>query len=155
MSLVDIANAFIQSGRLLRQSGRLFVEMPRGDLLLGVPEGSLIELLAPAYGLNDAPACFNRELVACLTSTGWEPLSTEPCCFVLREPPSQSPSKKAGAGSSDLISANHSPNTTDLSQAVNLAGLILLHVDDVLMAGRGEWYRSRVAALKNRFEIGS
>ena len=83
VSLLDIANAFIQGTRLSQPKGKLFVEAPR-DGLPGVAPGSLIELVRPIYGLNDAPMAWNRELCDFLVSQGWVPLECDSCFMVLR-----------------------------------------------------------------------
>jgi len=51
----DLHNAFMQSERLVRPSGRLYCQQPRGGLP-GLHPDQLIEILAGAYGLGDAPA---------------------------------------------------------------------------------------------------
>eukprot|EP00959_Pyramimonas_sp_CCMP1952_P418327 8763573-Pyramimonas_sp.AAC.1 len=48
----DLKNAFCQSGKLQRPWGRAFVEPCDG---LRLPPGSTMELIAPVYGLDDAP----------------------------------------------------------------------------------------------------
>ena len=52
MEAADAKNAFCQSDRLVRARGSIFVESTDG---LGLDPGQLIELVAPVYGLNDAP----------------------------------------------------------------------------------------------------
>ena len=51
----DLRNAFMQSDWLQRPSGRLFCKQPSGGLP-GKDPKQLIEILAGAYGLGDAPA---------------------------------------------------------------------------------------------------
>eukprot|EP00959_Pyramimonas_sp_CCMP1952_P370082 7750832-Pyramimonas_sp.AAC.1 len=78
----DLKNAFCQSNKLSRSRGRIFVEPCEG---LDLPAGSLIELLAPVYGLDDAPLAlhtttsefFQKEL-------GYGKSRLEPCWFYER-----------------------------------------------------------------------
>ena len=57
LSIADLKNACCQSNSLDRSAGPLFVEPCEG---LDLPSGSLIQLVAPVYGLNDAPLRWHR-----------------------------------------------------------------------------------------------
>ena len=81
-ALGDLKNAFMQSDRLLRNSGRLFCRPP-AEGLPGVTEGQLIEILAGAYGLGDAPAHWRRSLLRVLRDLGYEQSAMDPCTFKL------------------------------------------------------------------------
>ena len=61
LSIADLKNAFCQSDSLDRSAGPLFVEPCEG---LDLPSGSLVQLVAPVYGLNDAPLRWHRTLTA-------------------------------------------------------------------------------------------
>jgi hypothetical protein len=65
-------------------------------------------------------------------SDGWKPCETDPCVFTLRAP------GDATAGKSSLP-----------------IGLILLHVDDLLCAGDGDYFFERLRTLHSRFDVGS
>eukprot|EP00959_Pyramimonas_sp_CCMP1952_P174773 3652653-Pyramimonas_sp.AAC.1 len=52
LEVADAKNAFCQSNRLSRPRGQIFCEPCQG---LNLAPGELIELIAPVYGLNDAP----------------------------------------------------------------------------------------------------
>ena len=52
LSIADLENASCQTDSLDRSAGPLFVEPCEG---LDLPSGSLIQLIAPVYGLNDLP----------------------------------------------------------------------------------------------------
>ena len=68
LSIADLKNAFCQSDSLDRSAGPLFVEPCEG---LDLPPGSLIQLVAPVYGLNDAPLRWHRTLTAWLIKQGY------------------------------------------------------------------------------------
>ena len=79
LSIADLRNAFCQSDSLDRSAGPLFVEPCEG---LDLPSGSLIQLVAPEYGLNDAPLRWHRTLTAWLTKQGYRKSLLEPCLCV-------------------------------------------------------------------------
>ena len=79
LSIADLKNAFCQSDSLDRSAGPLFVEPCEG---LDLPPGSLIQLIAPVYGLNDAPLRWHRTLTAWLIKQGYRKSLLEPCLYV-------------------------------------------------------------------------
>ena len=76
----DLKNAFMQSDRLVRPEGRIFCRQPRGGLP-GLNPAQLIEILAGAYGLGDAPAHWRRSLRKVLLELGYVQSSMDPCLF--------------------------------------------------------------------------
>ncbi|CAK9096660.1 Retrovirus-related Pol polyprotein from transposon RE1 (Retro element 1) (AtRE1) [Includes: Protease RE1 [Durusdinium trenchii] len=76
----DLRNAFMQSDSLVREEGRLFCRQPRGGLPNMVP-GQLIEILAGAYGLGDAPAHWRKSLKKVLLQIGYIQSEMDPCSF--------------------------------------------------------------------------
>ena len=79
LSIADLKNTFCQSDSLDRSAGPLFVEPCEG---LDLPPGSLIQLIAPVYGLNDAPLRWHRTLTAWLIKQGYRKSLLEPCLYV-------------------------------------------------------------------------
>ena len=49
---------------------------------LDLPPGSLIQFIAPVYGLNDAPFRWHRTLTAWLIKQGYRKSLLEPCLYV-------------------------------------------------------------------------
>jgi len=82
LEVADAKNAFCQSNRLSRPAGAIFCEPCQG---LQLAPGELVELVAPVYGLNDAPLLWHRTLTEHLVSIGYEKSLLEPCLWVLRE----------------------------------------------------------------------
>ena len=82
LEIADAKNAFCQSDRLDRPKGSIFVEPCEG---LGLESGSLIELVAPVYGLNDAPILWHRTLTEWLVGQGYRKSLVEPCLYVKHE----------------------------------------------------------------------
>ena len=66
----DVRNAFCQAKKLRRARGKIYVEPCKG---VPVPPGSLIELVAPVYGLDDAPLLWHETLIEFFQSQGLEP----------------------------------------------------------------------------------
>lgn len=143
LSLLDIANAFCQGGTLKRERSKIFVEMPKEETLPGVPPGSIIELIVPAYGLNDAPALWHRKLRSFLLSEGWKPLSTDSCCFVVRKRDDTTP----------LTTTSY--KYINILVTEDIEGLIMLHVDDMVIAGKGLRYSQKVKNLQFNFQMGA
>ncbi|CAK8996137.1 Retrovirus-related Pol polyprotein from transposon RE1 (Retro element 1) (AtRE1) [Includes: Protease RE1 [Durusdinium trenchii] len=76
----DLKNAFMQSDKLVREEGRLFCKQPRGGLP-GMSPGQLIEILAGAYGLGDAPAHWRKSLRKVTLEIGYVQSAMDPCTF--------------------------------------------------------------------------
>ncbi len=81
VSLTDISNAFCQSNKLDRPDGPLFVKPCSG---LNIPEDSLIELVVPVYGLNDAPIRWHHTLLQFFEELGFKRSLLEPCWLTKR-----------------------------------------------------------------------
>ena len=76
LSISDLKNGFCQSNSLDRSAGPLYVEPCEG---LNLPPGSLIQLVSPVHGLNDAPLRWHRTLTAWLIKQGYWKSLLEPC----------------------------------------------------------------------------
>ena len=77
----DIRNAFGQSDKLDRPTGDIWVEPCQG---LNLPSGSWIKLIAPVYGLDDAPLRWHKTLLNFFFSLGFERSLLEPCWLIKR-----------------------------------------------------------------------
>ena len=126
LSIADLKNAFCQSDSLDRCAGPLFVEPCEG---LDLPSGPLIQLIAPVYGLNDAPLRWHRTLTAWLIKQGYRKSLLEPCLYVHYAP----------CGSVD--------------------GLILIEVDDLAIGTKrmqeaafrfGKWEKREASLIRQR-----
>eukprot|EP00974_Lingulodinium_polyedra_P050973 4902962-Lingulodinium_polyedra.AAC.1 len=78
LELADVKNAFCQGDRLVRQAGAIYCEPCEG---LDLPPGSLIELVAPVYGLNDAPLLWHRSLTSWMQEQGFRKSLLDPCLW--------------------------------------------------------------------------
>ncbi|CAK8987801.1 Retrovirus-related Pol polyprotein from transposon RE1 (Retro element 1) (AtRE1) [Includes: Protease RE1 [Durusdinium trenchii] len=76
----DLRNVFMQSDKLVRKAGRLFCRQPKGGLP-GLEPSQLIEILAGAYGLGDAPAHWRKSLKKVLFQCGFTQSILDPCVF--------------------------------------------------------------------------
>ena len=81
VSFLDIKNAFCQANKLDRPQGRIFARPCEG---IDVPEGCLIEIVAPIYGLDDSPLRWHRTLLAFFEDLGFTRSLLEPCWMVKR-----------------------------------------------------------------------
>ena len=118
LSIADLKNAFCQSNSLDRTGNPLCVEPCEGQNL---PPGSLMQLVAPVYGLNDAPLRWHRTLTAWLIKQGYRKSLLEPCLHA---------HYAAGGG---------------------VDGLILIEVDDLAIAPRENGRRNFNRGSKSRF----
>ena len=82
MLFADVKSAFCQSDPLERPQGPLYTEPCDG---LGLPAGSLIELVAPVYGLDDAPIRWHHTVLQYLYSLGFQRSLFEACWLTLRQ----------------------------------------------------------------------
>ena len=76
----DIEGAFLRGQDLRRDRGELYVEMPRGGVP-GVPEGTLVRLVKPVYGLMDAPRAWWLALTRTLEKMGMKQSKLDPCVY--------------------------------------------------------------------------
>ena len=83
-SVGDLRNAFCQSEALHRKEGRLFARQPEGGLK-GLEADQLLEIVAGAYGLNDAPAHWRRSLKKALVQLGFEQSALDPTLFLFKK----------------------------------------------------------------------
>ncbi|CAK0871511.1 unnamed protein product, partial [Prorocentrum cordatum] len=121
LNIADAKNAFCPSEKLKRPSGAIFVEPCQG---LPLSADQLIELVAPVYGLNDAPLLWHRTLTEYLATLGFQKSMLEPCLWLKRD--------RWGA----------------------LEGLILIEVDDLIVAGTKEIVPGLRKSLTSRFHFG-
>ena len=68
----------------MHKGGRLFARQPEGGLK-GLESGQLLEIVAGAYGLNDAPAHWRRSLKKALMQLGYEQSVLDPTLFLLKK----------------------------------------------------------------------
>ena len=118
----DVKAAFAQADRLVRPRGRLFVEPCDGTPL---ERGDLIELVAPVYGLDDAPLRWFETIGQHLRRLGFIRSLLDPCVF------------------------------TKYDEKGELEAVVLVEVDDFLIACRTEeiqkWIQEK---LCSRFKFG-
>ena len=121
VELGDVTGAFLESAELSRQGGKLFLRQPSGGLP-GVQPQQLLEIRLPLYGLNDSPKRWFLEVSNFLRNIGWKSSALDECVFIFLGPDSKV-----------------------------LAGILCLHVDDLLLGGCGTANRQTVNALRSRF----
>lgn len=82
VNYADVQQAFCQSEPLDRPQGDLYVQACDG---LGLPRDALIKLIAPVYGLDDAPIRWHCTLLKFFKQLGFERSLLESCWLVKRE----------------------------------------------------------------------
>ena len=127
----DCSNAFCQGDKLNRKKGKLYASACEG---LGLDSRQVIELVVPVYGLGDAPVRWRRTICLFLYEQGWRPSFLEPCMWVLRN--------------------SKTSTSADGKSFHELMGIILIEVDDLLLAGGGVVFDTFLKALFARFEFG-
>lgn len=75
---LDVCTAFLQ-GNLEEE---IFIEIPEGIVF---PEGSVLRLNKPLYGLKQASRMWNKRLSGKLTTLGLKQLKTDQCVFIANE----------------------------------------------------------------------
>ncbi|CAK0837510.1 unnamed protein product, partial [Prorocentrum cordatum] len=121
LGIADAKNAFCQSNRLDRPKGAFYVEACAG---LNLPPETLIELVAPVCGLNDAPLLWHRTLAGYLEELGFVRSLLEPCLWLQR------------------------------SASGKLQALILIEVDDLIVSGDKVVLAALKESLFARFKFG-
>ena len=121
----DIKTAFL-NGDHVPENEQVFGEPPNEVReFMGMDQKHVLRIKKVIYGLLHAPRAWMQKLDSVLQEQGWCRSRLEPCVWRLYD-------------SQD-----------------NLTGLIGCHVDDVLVAGEGEYYQERVDLLRKSFPFGS
>eukprot|EP00435_Cladocopium_sp_Y103_P027150 s2554_g6.t1 len=123
LSFADVKAAFAQSNKLVRPRGRIFVSPCEGTPL---DHGSdLIELIAPIYGLDDAPVRWHETITDYLKEMNMRKSLLDPCVYVKHD------------------------------DEGNLLAIILIEVDDFLICTKTEEIRKEIQQkLERRFRFG-
>lgn len=120
----DFSQAFMQGDNLSREEP-LYCEPPDHQLL-GIPEGTLIEVKKTVYGLVDAPYRWNLHLDKTFRSLGYVPSILDPCCYLLH---------------------------SEQGKQHQLDGIIMLATDD-LISGGNQRHQARMEQLHNQYKFG-
>ena len=121
VELGDVTAAFLESAELRRQGRKLFVRQPSGGLPF-LHRQQLLEIRLPLYGLNDSPKRWSGSFRSHSEHRLEIFCSGCECVFMFYDPDSEA-----------------------------LAGILCLHVEDLLLGGCGTAYRRTVNALRSRF----
>jgi hypothetical protein len=120
MTIGDIEAAFLRGDEMKREKGRVLVKLPK-DGIPGVPDGSIIELHKPVYGLADAPKLWWQSLTKALKDMNMEQSKLDGCLFYSRDQENQ------------------------------LNGVIAFHVDDLILGGTKEFHEHIFQPLKKKY----
>ncbi|CAK0791003.1 unnamed protein product [Prorocentrum cordatum] len=125
LQIGDIRGAFMESDPLQRPDGPLYAKQPPGGLP-GLHPDQVVELVLPLHGLDDAPCRWYSKTSGWLTDQTahegrpWTKSRLEPCLFLLRD------------------------------AQCKLCGILVVHVDDALIAGEGVYFHEAVRRLKGK-----
>ncbi len=121
----DISSAFLQGTDRDAAKGRLFLRPPKGKVLAGVDEGDILEVLKSVYGLPDAPRAWWEEVTGFLRGIGFEHSRLDVAFMV----------------------CYHDDGS--------LGAMIILHVDDVMVATDGTPYmEAKVEEFHKKYPFG-
>ena len=116
----DVEAAFLRGDNIQRSKGQVLVKPPPGGIP-GLPEGAIIELLKPVYGLADAPKAWHDSFTKALHEIGCKSSQLDRCVYLCR------------------------------SECGNLQGIIALHVDDMLSGGTPWFHEPVLKRLREMF----
>ena len=118
---LDVKNAFL-AGDISSRAQHLYMQIPH-DLqeMLGLNKDTVHRLLKSAYGLAEAPIAWFKCLQQHLLQLGWRPHPLDECLMTLYD----------SAGS--------------------VCGLIGIHVDDLLVSGKGATFDKQMQTLDQGF----
>ena len=123
MELGDVTGVFLESAVLRRQGGKLFLRQPSGGLP-GLHPQQLLEIRLTLYVLNDSPKRWSGSF-RCPSEHRLEIFCSGcECVFMFYDPDSEA-----------------------------LAGILCLHVDDLLLGGCGTAYRQTVKRTPFTFPV--
>ena len=174
---IDLKTAFLQ-GQAFDASRDVVCQLPPEA---GHPAWMGARMVKPAYGLNDAPRRWWNKVDEKLLSYGMIPTRADRCCYVLYSDTkySDKPTKQLLADTvEDRYLMNKRSKSLELSPDVAstidtaldyltdpvsgspaagrvTSGVLCLHVDDLFMAGDGEFQRRVIDRLKLDFKVGS
>ena len=106
---------------MTRTNGKLFMSVPANHHLPGFHPEQLFEVVKPIYGLNDSPQRWFTKFAATIKQDGWIQSRLDHCVFFQRD--------KQGS----------------------LTGVLGVHVDDVLLGGRGASFEASIERLRAKF----
>ena len=124
MQLGDVTGAFLEADALERSAGPLYMSSPSNCAFPDISPEILYEIVRPLYGLNDSPQQWFIKFSKTATRLGWKTSRLDHCVFFLW-------------GEQD-------------GQTM-LVGVMGVHVDDVLIGGRGPVFERAVEALRKEF----
>ena len=124
MQLGDVTGAFLEADEIERSSGQLFMSAPRDVPWPDYDPEQLFEIIKPLYGLNDSPQKWFGKFQRTVTKFKWRQSKLDPCVYMLWDERQKQP---------------------------ELIGILGVHVDDVLIGGRGELFESTLQKLREAF----
>ena len=124
MQLGDVTGAFLEADAIERSSGRLFMSAPRDVPWPDYDPEQLFEIIKPLYGLNDSPQMWFGKFQKTVTTLSWKQSKLDPCVYMLWDEGVREP---------------------------QLVGVLGVHVDDVLIGGRGPMFEQSLADLREAF----
>jgi hypothetical protein len=120
----DIRGAFMEADRLERPEGPLYARQPPGGLP-GLHPDQIVELVLPLYGLDDAPCRWFNKISGWLQSTEGNKQRWE--------------------------QSRLDPCLFFLRSGGELVGVLVIHVDGVLIGGTGEVFETALRELRAAF----
>ena len=162
---IDLKTAFLQ-GEDYDSARDVVCQLPPEA---GYPPYIGARLRKPAYGMNDAPRKWWNRLDASLRKYKLSPTRADRCCYVMYEEDS---SASAGLGnprasqvsearqySGDILEETLDylldPVTGSKAKGRKVTGIVLLHVDDLLVFGTEAFRKELGLRVRKEYQIGS
>ena len=126
LQLGDVTGAFLEADVLERSAGPLYMSGSSNCAFPDISPEILYEIIRPLYGLNDSPQQWFLKFSKTAKKIGWQTSKLDHCVFFLW-------GKQNGR--------------------TEIVGVMGVHVDDVLIGGRGPVFEKAVETLRKEFRF--
>eukprot|EP00971_Amphidinium_carterae_P201713 4002809-Amphidinium_carterae.1 len=143
----DVRSAFTQTDTSMRENrrpGKIYARLPTSGMSC-FPGARLVEICGEIYGLSSAPQAWRNTFLSALRELGFKAHPMSPVVFMIYEDMCKDSSGR-------LMKPSVHPELPKVSH--QLGGMILLQVDDVLCASKGDKFQEAVQSLRAKFQFG-
>eukprot|EP00971_Amphidinium_carterae_P351696 6492233-Amphidinium_carterae.1 len=147
VEVADFVAAFCQTNMALKENQRttkLYARLPP-QRFVSLPGVRVVELLGEIYGLSSAPQAWRNTILSFFKEMGMKIHPMAASVFVLFEPMKV-----------DKFGRLHSVDSSLDCPVIEhrMGGIILLQVDDMLLAGNGIKFKGVLKSMQERFKFG-
>ena len=143
---LDISNAYIY-GRL---TDFIYIQLPQGHPA-AKHKNKVWKTKCSIYGLQQSPAIWNNTIDEFLRKSGFCGLISDPCLYIYSPYPCYKPSLPT----EDILqkSGERKLPKNPVTNAQQISMILLLYVDDILLAGRQDQVNSFITTLEQKFKV--